>query len=211
MRHIAHAPASEDATANLNLNDETLMTNGAGQRPDPSSPKGYDATETLGVLAVMASETEQSREATGGVAAAEMGAGWLAPQYLVSLYKELASLPDGPERFALLQKASGNVVSMQLAGVWAGRLRVEQEKLAFLHQKHKDLLELAKAIAAAKAEAAKVATTKKRDLQEPMTEEELKACVDKVDEIFGLKGAKIIPTHAVGASVPDGSPGMTHF
>jgi len=156
---------------------------------------------TLGVLARMTAETEQSREATGGVAASEMGAGWLAPQFLVSLYKELASIPDGPERFALLQKASGNVVSMQLAGVWAGRLRVEQEKLAFLHQKHKDLLELAKSVAAAKVEAVKVATTKKRDLQEPMTEEELKACVDKVDEIFGLKGAKIISTHAATHAV----------
>ena len=44
-------------------------------------------------------------------------------------------------------------------------------------------MEMAKQAAARQAEA----VVKKRDLNQPMTEEELKACVDKVDEIFGLK------------------------
>lgn len=144
----------------------------------------------MGTLAEIAAETEESRQATGGTAVAEIGAGWLAPQYLVSLRGQVLSLADGPERFALLRKATGDVVSLQLAGVWAGRLRVEQEKLEFLRQKHHDMLELAKAAAAQAAEAA----VKKRDLNQPMTEEELKACVDKVDEIFGLKGVKVIST-----------------
>jgi len=142
-----------------------------------------DRKEMLGTLAEMAAESEASRQATGGAAVTEIAAGWLTPQYLVSLRGQLLSLADGPERFALLRKAAGDVVSLQLAGVWSGRLRVEEEKLEFLRQKHHDMLEMAKEAAARAAEA----TVKKRDLNQPMTEEELKACVEKVDEIFGLK------------------------
>ena len=145
-----------------------------------------EADEKLGALAEMAAESEQSRLAAGG-SVTEMGTGWLAPQYLLSLRGQLASLPEGPERFALLRKATGNVVSLQLAGVWAGRLRVEQEKLEFLRQKHQDRL---KAVMSDEGQV----TSKKRSVLEPMTDEELKACVDKVDEIFGLK-----PIRAAGA------------
>ena len=38
------------------------------------------------------------------------------------------------------------------------------------------------------------ANGKRQDLNQPMTDEELKVCVDKADEIMGLK-----PTRAVGA------------
>jgi hypothetical protein len=129
----------------------------------------------------MASESEQARRAAGG-SVTEMGTGWVAPLYLLSLRGQLAGLPDGPERFALLRKAAGDVVALQLAGVWAGRLRVEQQKLEFFKQKHQDMLEIAK------VEAAKLPEAKgKRDPLAPMSDEELKACVDKVDEIMGIK------------------------
>jgi len=143
----------------------------------------------------MTAEAGQSREATGGAEVSELAAGWLAPNYLVGLHEQLADLPHGPERFALLRKATGDVVSLQLAGIWAGRLKVEQEKLLFLRQKHQDTLELAKVAAAAQVE------QKRLDPNRPMTDEELKACVDKVDEIFGLKPTRAVATHAVGAPI----------
>jgi len=136
-----------------------------------------DPNVMMGTLAALASETEAARQATGGASVAEIAAGWLAPQYLVALHGQLAGLPDGPERFGLLRKAAGDIVALQLANIWAGRLRVEEQKLEFLRQKHADDMRTG-------------ANNGKRDPLEPMTEEELKACVDRVDEIMGIKKAK---------------------
>ena len=170
----------------------------------------------IGALEGMAADTERTRRAAGG-SVAETTVGWLGPRYLLSLRREVMSLPDGSERFALLQKTAGTAVSLQLAGVWAGRLRVEEAKLEFLRQKHQDLMELAKAAVAAKAAeaAAKQAADKlsvangdangtRLDPNRPMTEKELKACVDKIDEIMGLKGVRLATVSSdVGATLND--------
>src|SRR5450756_2619600 len=129
----------------INIVDSRELMVDRGE-PHPPSPKGTgvqppDATggrsEMMGMLAEMAAETEQWRQAAGGASVAEIAAGWLAPQYLLALRGELEGLPDGPERLKLLRQAAGDVSALQLANIWAGRLRVEQEKLEFMRQKHR--------------------------------------------------------------------------
>jgi hypothetical protein len=70
--------------------------------------------------------------------------------------------------------------------VWSARLQLERERLEFQRQKHADRMKLANELAVA---AGKLpgADGVRRDPNAPMTDEELKACVDKVDEIMGLK------------------------
>jgi hypothetical protein len=129
----------------------------------------------LAPLAGMAAESAEARR-VAGASINEIAAGWLAPQYLLALRGQLMECGVGPERFKLLRQAANDLVTFQRGGFWSARLDLEREKLEFQRQKHKDRLE-----------ADKLAVAKKRDLNQPMTDEELKACVDKVDEIMGLK------------------------
>ena len=136
----------------------------------------------LAALSDLAGQVASARQAAGD-AIGEVAAGWVGPQYLLTLRTELAARSEGPERFKLLRQATGDVVQLQRGGTWSAKVQIEREKLEFRRQQHRD-----------KLEAAKVAEVKKRDLNQPMTDEELKACVDKVDEIFGLKRTKPVLT-----------------
>ncbi|HSY17302.1 MAG TPA: hypothetical protein VK815_03170 [Candidatus Acidoferrales bacterium] len=138
----------------------------------------------LAKLSELAGEVAAARQATGDPVA-EVAAGWVGPQYLLSLRTELASREEGAERFKLLRQAAGDVVGLQRGGMWSARVQIEREKLEFQRQKHRDLMEMAKVTAAKLAEA-----NERLDPNRPMTDEELKACVDKVDEIMGLKPIK---------------------
>jgi len=117
----------------------------------------------------------------GGVTAS-----WVGPNYLLCLREELGAQSEGADRFKLLRQAAGDLVSLQHGDVWSARLQLERERLEFQRQKHADRMKLANELAVA---AGKLpgADGVRRDPNAPMTDEELKACVDKVDEIMGLK------------------------
>ena len=133
----------------------------------------------LAKLRSLAGENTAARKATGD-AVAQVAAGWVGTQYLLSVSSELAEKPDGPERFKLLRQAAGDVVSFQRGGVWAARVELDREKLEFQRLKHKDRFK----VQGLRSERGK------RGARRPLTEEELKACVEQVDEIMGLRVAQ---------------------
>ena len=135
--------------------------------------------EMMGAVGAMASESARARVAAGA-AVSEIGAGWLAPHYLFVLRQQLAKCPEGPKRLKLLRQVARDVVAFQRGGVWSARVELEREKLEFQKLKHKD-----------KVERGGLSDERgKRGASRPLTDEELKACVDQVDEIMGLKGAR---------------------
>jgi len=131
--------------------------------------------EVKAMLTGMAAETEDLKRAAGG-SITDVAAGWLTPQYLLAVREQLAALAASPDRFKLLRLAAGDVVALQRGGHSAARLQLDREKLELERQKHQD------ALAKARAEVQKL-----RDPKLPMSDEDRKAIVDKVDEIFGLK------------------------
>jgi len=108
---------------------------------------------------------------------AETAVGWLGPRYLLAVREQVSGSERGRDRLKLLRQAANDVAALQRGDIWSARLQVERERLEFQRKKHQDKLD------------GRVpgANGQRRDLNQPMTEEELKACVDKVDEIFGLK------------------------
>jgi hypothetical protein len=131
--------------------------------------------EVKAMLTEIAAETEDLKCAAGG-SITDVAAGWLTPQYLLAVRKQLAALPEGPERFKLLRLAAGDVVALQRGGHSAARLQLDREKLELERHKYRD------AVQQARAEIQKL-----RDPKLPMSDEDRKAIVDKVDEILGLK------------------------
>ena len=127
------------------------------------------------MLAEMAGETEDLAHAAGD-AVTDVAAGWLAPEYLLSLRRQLANQPEGPRRFRLLRLAVNDVVLLQRGGHSSARLQLDRDRLEFDQQKHKD------ALAAAQQEVQKL-----RDPKLPLSDEDRQAIVDKADEILGLK------------------------
>jgi hypothetical protein len=127
------------------------------------------------MLAAMAAETEDLKQAAGG-SITDVAAGWLTPQYLLAVREQLTALPAGLERFKLLRLAAGDVVALQRGGTSAARLQLDREKLELDRQKHRA------AVAAAQKESQRL-----RDPKLPMSEEDRRAIVDRLDEIFGLK------------------------
>jgi len=129
--------------------------------------------EIKAMLAEMAAETEELKAAAGG-SITDIAADWLAAQYLAAVRQQLATLPEGPQRLKLLRQATGDVVALQRGGHSAARTQLDREKLEFARQKHRDAAEQTK-------------IQKLRDVKLPMTDEDRRAIVDKVDEIMGLK------------------------
>jgi hypothetical protein len=127
------------------------------------------------MLIAMAAETAELKAAVGG-SITDVAAGWLTPQYLRTVREQLAALPEGPERFKLLRLAAGDVVALQRGGHSADRLQLDREKLEFERQKHRD------SVAAAQKEIQKL-----RDPKLPMSDEDRRAIISKIDEIMGLK------------------------
>ena len=139
-----------------------------------------DQMEMFGAVAAMAAESARARVAADG-AVSDMGAGWMASHYLFALRQQLAAQPAGSRRFNLLQQAAGNVVAFQRGGVWAARVELERERLEFQRQKHRDKMSVLTQPTPPHAGAYQG--------RRALTDEELKACVDQVDEIMGLKPA----------------------
>ncbi|HEV2691953.1 MAG TPA: hypothetical protein VG347_03580 [Verrucomicrobiae bacterium] len=151
-------------------------------RMNPPSPRlrrtgNEEANKAWASLRVIAAEGRAAERVAGDVLST-VAAKWVTPKYLLSLREELTGLPDGPDRFKLLRQAAGDVVGFQRGDFLAGSLALEARRLKFDEKKHKDRVE---------GRVTSDEGKKRRDLNEPMTEEELKACVDKVDEIMGLK------------------------
>ena len=130
--------------------------------------------EINAMLAETKAETEELTRTAGG-SIADVAADWLAAQYLHSLRRHLATLPEGPERVKLLRQSVGDVVALQRASHSAARLRLERERLDLEQQKHRD------ALAAAQQEVQKL-----RDPKLPLSDEDRLAIVAKMDEIFGI-------------------------
>jgi len=130
--------------------------------------------ELNATLAETKAETEELARTAGG-SIADVAADWLAAQYLHSLRRHLATLPEGPERVKLLRQATGDVTALQRASHSAARLKLERERLELEQQKHRDALA-----------AAQQAVQKLRDPKLPLRDEDLLAIVAKMDEIFGI-------------------------
>jgi hypothetical protein len=126
----------------------------------------------MAMLTNMAAETAASKKLAGAVS--EMAADWLTPHYLLALRDRLAAETDGPARFKLLRKAARDVVTFQRSGLSAARLQLDREKLELKRQQQQ----------------AAAAETERLDPNREWTDAEMKACVDKVDEIMGLKPTK---------------------
>jgi hypothetical protein len=133
-----------------------------------------DLDQLKTMLAEMAAETKELKSAAGG-SITDVAADWLAAQYLIVLRQHLDSLPAGPERLKPLRQAIGDVAALQRAGHAAARLQLDREKLEHQRQKHRDDL------AATQSKGQEL-----RDPKLPLSDEDRKAIVAKVDEIFGL-------------------------
>ena len=136
--------------------------------------KNAKFAEIKNMLAETKAETEELARTVGG-SIADVAADWLAAQYLHSLRLHLATLPEGPERVKLLRQATGDVVALQRASHSAARLKLERERLDLEQQKHRD------ALAATQQE-----IKQRRDPKLPLSDEDRRAIVAKVDEIFGI-------------------------
>jgi hypothetical protein len=137
-----------------------------------------DFNRAMDMLTGMTVETAESKRLAGAVT--EMAANWLTPHYLLALRDRMTVESDGPARFKLMRKAVRDVVTFQRSGLSAARLQLDRERQKFKETVHQSIVD------------GTFAAGKKRDPNQPMTDEELKACVDKVDEIFGLKGVKLV-------------------
>ena len=144
--------------------------------------------ELNATLAETKAETEELARTAGG-SIADVAADWLAAQYLHSLRRHLATLPEGPERVKLLRQATGDVTALQRASHSAARLKLERERLELEQQKHRDALA-----------AAQQAVQKLRDPKLPLRDEDRLAIVAKMDEIFGISSND----HPKPASSPEG-------
>jgi len=139
------------------------------------TPHTANNAQIKAMLIELAAETAELKRAVGG-SITDVAAGWLTPQYLLAMREQLAALPAGPERFKLLRLAAGDVVALQRGGHSADRLQLDREKLEFERQKHRD------SVAAAQKEIQKL-----RDPKLPMSDEDRRAIISKIDEIMGLK------------------------
>ncbi|HEV2694703.1 MAG TPA: hypothetical protein VG347_17540 [Verrucomicrobiae bacterium] len=140
------------------------------------STMAADFNKAMEMLTGMAAETAESKRVAAAVS--EMAADWLTPHYLLALQEQLAAQTDGLDRFKLMRKAARDVATFRRSGLSSARLQLEREKLELKRKVHQEMVDGA------------LAPHKRRDLNEPMTDEELRACVDKVDEIMGLKPSK---------------------
>ena len=131
--------------------------------------------EIKATVQAVAAEMADLKQTIGG-SLTDVMADWVAAQYLLAARKQLAALPEGPERVQLLRQAASDVVALQRGGHLAARLQLDREKLEFERQKHHDALE-----------AAKPKPQTYRDPKLPLSDEDRRAIVDKVDEIMGLK------------------------
>jgi hypothetical protein len=134
---------------------------------------GLDAV--LVTLCEVARENVELEEVAGGLLT-EALAEWVAAQYLFYVRKQLAQITDAGESLKLLQRVARDIAPLQRASRWAGRLKLEEEKLEFEREQHKDAL--------AKAEAKRQAEAQDYG---PLTMAEHRAIVDKVDDVLGLK------------------------
>jgi hypothetical protein len=158
------------------MKTETTETrNGEGAQLPRKGPAAADFAELKSMLHEVASEMADLKQSVGGSLTNVM-ADWVAAQYLLAARKQLAALPEGPERVELLRQATRDVVALQRGGNWDHRLQLDREKLEFERQKHRDALE-----------AAKPKPQNYRDPKLPLSDEDRRAIVDKVDEIMGLK------------------------
>ena len=139
-----------------------------------TTPKSNFA-EIKAMLTEMAAEIEELKCAVGG-SITDVAADWITTQYLQAVRQQLAKLPEGAERLKLLRQACGDLVALLRGGHSAARLQLDQDKFELQRQKHRDALA-----------AAQTKTQKLRDPKLPLSDEDRKAIVDKVDEIFGLK------------------------
>ena len=131
--------------------------------------------EVKALLGELAAETEEWKRAAGGSITTVM-ATWVAGRYLLAAKAELASLPAGPERFALLRRMAGDIAALQRGEQRAARLELDRQRLEFERQKHQEMLA-----------AVETKMRERPDYFRPLTDAERQAIVDKADEIMGLK------------------------
>jgi len=82
----------------------------------------------------MGSEVKSSSQAARKPIS-ELLTGWLTSQYAASVYTQLADLPPGSERHALLRAAIGEAVALQRSRQGDRRVELEDEKFLFAQEK----------------------------------------------------------------------------
>jgi hypothetical protein len=132
-----------------------------------------DFNRAMEMMTGMTAETSESKKLAGAVS--EMAADWLTPHYLLALRDRMSAESDGLKRFKLMRKAARDVMNFHRTGMSAARVELERQRLELKRKAHQDAIET------------KRQEEQRLDPNRPMTEAELKACVDKVDEIMGLK------------------------
>jgi hypothetical protein len=121
-------------------------------------------------------EAKAIKEALGGASVLDVMATWVAGQYLLAVRQRMAELTVEAERIKLLQAAAQDVALLQNGIRWSARLKLEQKKLDFKRQQHRDAIEVAKPI-----------VRERPDFFRPLTPEERQAMEERADRLFGLK------------------------
>jgi hypothetical protein len=95
--------------------------------------------EVMALLGEVPGEAGEAEGIPGGALSPVM-AEWVATQYLLAVRKQLAKLTDDEERLKLLQRTTRDLVALQRTCLAAAKLRLEEAKLEFEREKHRDAL-----------------------------------------------------------------------
>ena len=100
------------------------------------------APQMNAIMALLGEVPGEAGEAEGipGGALSPVMAEWVATQYILAVRTQLAKLTDDEERLKLLQRTTRDLVSLQRTCLAAAKLRLEEAKLEFEREKHRDAL-----------------------------------------------------------------------
>jgi hypothetical protein len=101
----------------------------ADESPDGNLPSNRRIAETLSALREMLAEARKLKAVAGGSVTDAMAA-WLAPQYVLAVRGQLATLPDGQERLKVLRLAANDLAALRRGDHSADRLVLDRERLA---------------------------------------------------------------------------------
>jgi hypothetical protein len=100
------------------------------------------APQMNAIMALLGEVPGEAGEAEGipGGALSPVMAEWVATQYILAVRKQLAKLTDDEERLKLLQRTARDLTSLQRVSLAGAKLRLEEAKLEFEREKHRDAL-----------------------------------------------------------------------
>jgi hypothetical protein len=141
------------------------------ESPDPKPPSNPRNAETVSALREMTAEAAELKQATGG-SITDTVADWLAPQYLLAAREKLTAT-EGTGRFEVWRMFVQDWAMLQRGNHSAARLQLDREKLELARRQIEQTKE-----------------KKLRDVKAPMSDEDRRAIVAKIDEIMGINADK---------------------